>query len=170
MQRHTGWDIEGKIYSNHQLVDLPTDNLVIVDAPASIAIRCYQITDGTFDAEFTLARDVDGGMELRFDSTPYEDTVLRSGRGERIMIDRQAVTVATNGTTTTVPVALPPAGTPFRVVLVRHGRYLDVEVACTAIGQFRIDQASTQWLSIAPSAQQRVEVRDPQFRPLLKED
>ncbi len=168
MQRHTGWDIEGKIYTNHQQVDLPTDNLVIVEAPASIAMRCYQITDGTFDAEFTLARDGGGGLELRFDSTPYEDTVLRSGRGERITIDQQAVTVAANGTTTTVPVVLPPAGTPFRVVLVRHGRYLDVEVACTTIGQFRIDDASTQWLSIVPAPEQRVEVRDPQFRPLVE--
>jgi len=175
LQRHTGWDIEGKILGHKERVDVVNQNTVFVEAPAAIAIRCYQITDGVFDTEMTLDRhaehEADDEVVLRLDSTPYEDSVMNSDRGEHLVISHNNVSIAFNGEQQRVlPVAMPPAGTPFRVRLIRHGRYLNVEVACTDLGQFLLGDASTQWITIAPQGSQRIQLRDPMFHPLTEEE
>ncbi len=172
MQRHTGWEIEGKIYDYYDGVEVAGNNQVFITAPAAIAIRTDQITDGTFDTEITFEGGnpytADDNVTLILRSTPYDDTVSNA-QAIAIVITPEATSVIEDNWTTTVPAQLPPPGTAFRVRIVIHGNSYDVEVACTNIGRFTTPLPSTQWVSIHPSGSHRIELRDPKFRPLVEE-
>ena len=179
LQQHTGWEVEGKIYDHKEKVDVVNRNTLILEAPAKVAIRCYQITDGVFDAELTLFNratyPADDEVILHFRSTPYEDTVMSRTIADfhpsifAVVISNDYAQVVHQDTTYTWGGIIPEPGTPFRVRVIQHGRYANVEVACTDLGLYETDNATTQWVSIAPQGDQRVEVRDPLFRPLRDE-
>ena len=179
LQQHTGWEVEGKIYDHKEKVDVVNRNTVIVDAPAKIAIRCYQLTDGVFDAEITLfnrgTHPADDEVIFHFRSTPYADTVLSRADGDytpsvfAVVVSNDYASVTHQDTTYTWRGIMPEPGIPFRIRVIQHGRYADVEVACTDLGQYKMDDATTQWVSVSPQGGQRVEIRDPIFRPLVDE-
>lgn len=175
LQQHTGWDVEGKIYDHKEKVDVVNRNTVIIEAPARVAIRCYQITDGVFDTEVTLfnrgQNAADDEVYFQFRSTPYEDTVMSQDPEYHpstfgVMVSNDYAYVIHQDTTYSFSGIIPEPGTPFRLRVIQHGRYANVEVACTNLGTYKMDNHTSQWVSIAPQGTQRVEIRDPIFRPL----
>ena len=179
LQQHTGWEIEGKIYDHKERVEVVNRNTVLVEAPAKIAMRCFQITDGVFDTEVTLFNRgtyaADDEVIFHCRSTPYADTVLSRTDGDlypsyfAVVVSNDYAVVYHQDTSYAWHGIIPEPGTPFRLRVVQHGHYADVEVACTDLGQYRMDDATTQWISVAPQGEQRVEIRDPIFRPLRDE-
>jgi len=166
LQKDTGWDIDGRIYDAPHLVDASAANMVSVTSPASIAIRCEELTDGTFDSEMTLSG---GNVRLRLRSTPYNDSVRRTEPYIDIVIDQSSTTILHDGTSTRVASPLPEPGTPFRIFIRQFGKYIDVEVACAKVGRFETSHPSTQWISVIPGEGATVELRDPKFAPIRDE-
>ena len=171
MQRQSGWVIEGKKRVDKDLVDIVSDNQIAVTGPAGVSMRCYQITEGVFDTEITLQNrgtdPADGEVSIGLRSTPYADTVENSGEPAfGLVIRNNDVSVEYMDSTYTTHGIIPEPGTPFRIRVVEHGRFVDIEVACTNLGRYEFASPSTQWVSIFAGPEQEIELRDPSFRPL----
>ncbi len=139
------------------------DNAIALAHPARIAFRSEQITDGEFDTELLLKRG--SGFALVFRSTPYDDSASGGPSALRLHIGREISSLTGRGIATSAEAPL-PSNKPFRVVVVQHGRWIDVEVACVKIRRFAVETPSTQWITLEPDPDSRVELRDPQFRSL----
>ena len=166
LQRDTGWPVEGKIYDAKEHVRVGGDDLVTISSPASVALRCEQLTDGTFNSFVQLNGE---RMTMRFRSTPYNDTVRMTEDHVDLIIERGLVTVVTPNDTSRVACPLPPDNESFNVRVVQFGRHMDIEVACTSIGRFTFSNATTQWVSVLPGEGATVVLQDPKFAPIRDE-
>lgn len=170
LQKETGWEIDGKKAVNHHNVVVEAKNLVTLEPKSGVFMRCEQLTDAIFNTEMTLFSKNEGGSDfdvsLRLRSTPYDDTVLMNDNGFVLIISDDVVSVVSDDQSVSVPVELPPAGEPFRVVVKQHGQVVEATVACTFVGRYFVSTPTTQWISVQTPGKQRVELRDPTFRPI----
>lgn len=169
LQKQSGWPISGKRVLNHNNVDVPSENQIILNPQSSAYIRCEQLTDGIFNTEVTLFNrgtyGVDDEVIFSFRSTPYDDTVMISQHQLAMVLTLETASIVVDDVTTTVPINVEP-GKPFRIEVQQHGSSFEATVACEYLGRFDVTSPTTQWVGIHTLGQQRVEVRDPRFYPL----
>lgn len=168
IQQHTGWPLQGRIYTRHDLVDVEAANTIMVSHPSSVALRCEQVTEGIFDTEVTVTgplNDTADVLTLRLRSTPHADTVHDAKAPVEIRITPHVTTVVTPTSTRTVQTPLPSIGTPFRIHVITFGRTMRVSVACHDVGTYAVEVPSSEWISITPGLGTTLRFADPMILP-----
>ncbi|MCO6465358.1 MAG: hypothetical protein J5I53_01960 [Bradyrhizobiaceae bacterium] len=173
LQQNADFPIEGRILTGKEHVRILGTNAFAVAAPGTVAFRAQQITDGEFDTEVLIEKGT--GFDLVMRSTPFDDSTKGGVNAMRIHVSADSTVGISAGsgmvvvTTPTGSRAVPITASvkqPFRIVVTQHGRYTDVEVACTTIGRFVTPKPSTQWISVVPSNGSAVRLVDPTFREI----
>jgi hypothetical protein len=162
LQENTGWPIEGRILRNYDSVDVVAPNAIRISHNSRVAMRCVNLTDGVFTADVDLRYG--SILTLEFRTTPYDDSV-KNADGLILHIGRDEVRTVYQGQSSTVPTNTSTSN-PFNITVTQHGRWIDVEVACTDVGRFYSTQPSTQWVMAHTSAPGSALLVDPRFSPL----
>jgi hypothetical protein len=163
LQESQDWPIEGRKLVNKDSVNVLADNLLSVAHPARAAFRSKPLTDGGFSTEVRLVRG--SGFALVFRSTPFDDSTAGGPNALRLHVAGDLAQVQTRDTVFSHQVNC-PTGKPFRIDIVQHGEWVDLEVACIKVPRFLLRTPSTQWVTVIPDSSSRVELRDPAFRSI----
>lgn len=161
MKEQSGWPIQTKILRDRHNVTRTAENAIQLTDEARVGMRCKAITEGVFSTEVHLKQGAT--LQLQTHTTPYDDSTAFA-KGMIIQIGNDQTTVVCNGVTSHTETPLPNKK-PFVVEIVSDGNWTLLTVACTEVGRFQTNSASTQWIIASLVSGGSALIGDPSFEP-----